>query len=73
MSDILLTSNPTTEAEYKAACEALLLEIKQHEETFDRLHAEVVANHAAAERRGVQSAALTEEIKQIMQRLWGER
>ncbi len=73
MSDITINMNPTTEAEYKAACQELLLEMQQHEEKFDRLHAQFVANHEAAERRAVRSAALTEEINRMMQKLWGTK
>lgn len=73
MDAILTQSSPATEGEYKAACAELLLEMKQHEETFDKLQTEIEAMQEAAGRRAIRSAALTEEMHRMMNKLWGPK
>ena len=50
-----------------------MAEIKQYETKFDRLHAEIQANHEIAERKAVRRAAQTAEIDRMMEKLWGPK
>ena len=71
MSDISLIPNPTTEAEYKSACEALLLDMKQSEEEFDRLHAEVVLLREKGDRIRAEGDFVRADIDRMIKKLWG--
>ena len=71
MDNTLTKSAPKSDAEYEAACAEVMAEIKQHEATFDKLHAEVVAMQETAKRKRARSAALTHEINRMVEKLWG--
>lgn len=73
MDDTLTKTASKANARYKAEIEKAMAEIRQHEATFDRLHAEIVAMQEAAERKDAQSAALTQEINRMMKVIWGPK
>lgn len=73
MSDITINLNPTTEAEYKAACEELLLDMKQSEEKFDRLQAEIVLLREEGARIAAEGDVTRAEIDRMMKKLWGPK
>ena len=71
MSDMTINPNPTTDAEYLVAIEAMLAEIQRNYDRFDELHAEVVAMEEAAERKAARGDELQAELDRLMQKIWG--
>ncbi len=73
MSDITLNMNPTTEAEYRAVCDELLLDMKQSEEKFDRLQAEIILLRENRKRIAAEGALIQTDIDRLAQKLWGPK
>ena len=71
MSDMTISPDTKTDAEYMVEFEEIMAEIRQYEQAFDRTQAEIEAMQAIAERKAPRRAARRAEINRMMQKLGG--
>ena len=64
MSDFTMDSIPQTDAEYEAGFNAFLAEIKQHEITLDKYHAEIAQVWTEARAIGAQTDSILAATEQ---------
>ncbi len=63
MSDMVLDANLTSDADYEAAFNGFLAEIKQHEATLDKYHAEIAEIWKEARTIGAKTDAILSETE----------